>query len=61
MKNIILPRWIPQTPKPSSMSGFDKTWEAMSPNERRWSFLLTDLPVLVVGGALVAYGLGWIG
>lgn len=55
-----LPRWIPQTPRPSSLfsekAGYSDTWDAMTPNERRWSFLLTDLPVIVVCIGMVIYG-----
>jgi hypothetical protein len=57
-----LPTWIPQTPRPSSSiserAGYGETWDAMTPNERRWSFLLTDLPVILVGiaAAWVLFG-----
>jgi hypothetical protein len=53
-----LPSWLPQTPKPSALSGWDKTWGATSPDERRKSFLFFDLPVLFISIGLMLYGCG---
>lgn len=45
-----LPTWIPQISKPFNPAYRD-TWDAMSPNERRWSFLFD---AGVVGAVLTA-------
>jgi hypothetical protein len=36
---VKLPRWIPQVSLPWNKA-FKDTWHAMTPNERRWSFLI---------------------
>ncbi len=45
-KKNLLPEWIPQISKPFNAVCED-TWNAMTPNEKRWSFLI-DLVILVV-------------
>jgi len=43
-----LPAWIPQVRKPWNPA-YHGTWEAMTPNERRWSTVI-DLGVLIIAG-----------
>lgn len=48
-----LPEWVPQVSKPFNAVWKD-TWESMTPNEKRWSFLV-DFVILVVGLSVI-YG-----
>jgi hypothetical protein len=48
-----LPRWIPQTPKPWNPA-WRETWEAMTPNGRRWSFVI-DMIICALGTAFLVY------
>lgn len=47
-----LPTWIPQVPKPWNPA-YHETWEAMTPNERRWSFIV-DMVIFIVGITIFA-------
>lgn len=51
-----LPRWIPQTPKPWNPA-YIPTWEAMTENERRWSFLFDLVVCALFVGALYTFNL----
>lgn len=46
-----LPEWIPQVSKPFNAVWQD-TWEAMTSNEKRWSFLI-DFVILAVGLSVI--------
>lgn len=48
-----LPTWIPETPYPFNPA-WQPAWEAMTPNERRASFLFD------VGVWAIVFGLCWL-
>lgn len=48
-----LPKWIPQVSKPWNPA-YKEVWEAMTPNEKRWSFLVD---VIVVAVVLICIGI----
>ena len=49
-----LPSFIPQVSRPWNAND-NATWAAMTPNERRWSFLF-DMLVVVVPLGIIIYG-----
>lgn len=42
-----LPTFIPQVPKPWNPA-YRETWNVMTPNEKRWSFLVDVVIVIVI-------------
>lgn len=49
-----LPRWIPEIAPPSHGRAL-LDWHRMTPNQRRWSWLL-DLALWIAGGAVFLIG-----
>lgn len=42
-----LPDWVPEVPRPFN-SDWAETWDVMTPNERRWSFIFDATVVAAV-------------
>lgn len=46
------PKWIPQVRRPWNPA-YREVWDAMSPDERRWSFLFDALIAVVCIGLII--------
>lgn len=46
-----LPTWIPKVPRPFNPA-YHSTWDAMSDNEKRWSFIV-DIVIVAVAAGLI--------
>lgn len=52
-----LPEWVPQVSRPYNHA-YREVWDAMTPNDRRWSFVVDVL--VVIGIIVLAVGLSHI-
>jgi hypothetical protein len=55
---VKLPKWIPQVSEPWN-DAYKATWNCMTPDERRWSFLI-DVAMLATFGALLLLLWVWL-